>query len=101
VTLNKIGDVKLKEGDHEGALAAYEEGLAIRRELAKDLSNAEAQTDLAFSLYKIAHAGADAKDRLSEALTILKDLDAQGRLPPDKKAWIAPMAEEQAKLGAP
>jgi hypothetical protein len=53
VSLWKIGDVKLWMGDGAGALAAYEESLAIRRDLAKDKSNARAQRDLSISLEKI------------------------------------------------
>ncbi len=52
MSLNKIGDVKLQAGDQAGALAAYEESLGIRRDLAKDKSNAQAQRDLAFSLQR-------------------------------------------------
>ena len=34
VSLDKVGDVRLAAGDRAGALAAYEESLAIRRKLA-------------------------------------------------------------------
>ena len=34
VSLNKVGDVRLAAGDRAGALAAYEESLAIMRKLA-------------------------------------------------------------------
>ena len=34
VSLNKIGDVRRAQGDLTGALSIYEEGLAIRRDLA-------------------------------------------------------------------
>ena len=35
VSLIKVGDVKLAQGDKQGALAAYDEALAIRREIAE------------------------------------------------------------------
>ena len=39
--------------ENNSILTAYEESLAIRRDLAKDKSNAWAQRDLSFSLEKI------------------------------------------------
>jgi hypothetical protein len=53
LSLDKIGNVKLRAGDAAGTLTAYEESLAIRRDLAKDKSNARAQRDLSISLEKI------------------------------------------------
>jgi predicted TPR repeat methyltransferase len=53
LSLEKIGDLKLRAGEAAGALAAYEESLAIRRDIAKDKSNAQAQRDLSVSLNKI------------------------------------------------
>ena len=50
-SLDKIGDVRLAAGDRAGALAAYEESLAIMRKLAAaDPGNAEWQRDLSVSL---------------------------------------------------
>ncbi|HEX2446742.1 MAG TPA: hypothetical protein VHK26_00965, partial [Methyloceanibacter sp.] len=34
ISLNRLGDVKRDSGDTKGALAAYDESLAIRRQLA-------------------------------------------------------------------
>ena len=64
VSLDRIGDVKLQAGDRAGALAAYEESLAIRRKLAEaDPGNAEAQRDLSVSLDKIGDVKLQAGDR--------------------------------------
>ena len=55
ISLDKIADVKRSTGDQQGALAAYEESLAIARRLAAiDPGNVSWQTDLVVSLYKIA-----------------------------------------------
>jgi hypothetical protein len=59
---NKIGEVLKAQGDLAGALAAYRDGLAIRKALAaKDPGNTGWQIDLVVSLYKLATAGGDAK----------------------------------------
>ena len=64
VSLDRIGDVKLQAGDRAGALAAYEESLAIRRKLAEaDPGNARAQRDLSVSLNKIGDVKLQAGDR--------------------------------------
>ncbi len=53
VSLDKVGDVRLAAGDRAGALAAYEESLAIRRKLAAaDAGNAGWQRDVSVSLDK-------------------------------------------------
>ena len=55
VSLDKIGDVKRSQNDNAGALAAYDESLAIARHLAAaDPGNVQWQTDLVVSLYKVA-----------------------------------------------
>jgi tetratricopeptide (TPR) repeat protein len=52
-SLNRIADVLVVQGDLAGALAIYEEGLAIRRQLASaDPSHGEHQRDLSVSLNK-------------------------------------------------
>ncbi len=53
VTYNRIGDVLKAQGHLAEALQSYQAGLAIARELAKDKGNAEAQTDLVFSLTRV------------------------------------------------
>jgi tetratricopeptide (TPR) repeat protein len=80
VSLQRIGDVKLRAGDAAGALAAYEESLGIVRDLAKDKTNAEAQRDLSVSLGNIgdlklqANDAAGALAAYEESLAIRRDL---------------------------
>jgi hypothetical protein len=76
----------------DGALAAFEEELAIRTELAqvvKDDGNIDAKTDLVVALYKVAEvAGGDKKDKaLNQGLALLADLDANGKLTDTQKGW--------------
>jgi hypothetical protein len=82
--------VKLGRGDAAGAEAAYAEGLAIRRALAKtDPGNVQWQTDVVVSLYKIAGVseGARRTDAVNEALGILGRLKAQGALTAEQQSW--------------
>ena len=79
ISLADIGDVKLQAGDRAGTLAAYEESLGIRRDLAKDKSNAEAQRDLAAILSRIGDVKlqgdqAGALAAYEESLGIARDL---------------------------
>ena len=54
VSLNRIGDAKLRSGDANAALAAYEEGLAIVRRLAAtDPDSEDWRRDLSISLDRI------------------------------------------------
>jgi tetratricopeptide (TPR) repeat protein len=53
VSLSKLGDVQLEQGDTKAALASYREALQVHRRLAQaDPRSAEAQRDLAISLGK-------------------------------------------------
>ena len=65
VSLGKVGDVRLAAGDRAGALAAYEESLAIRRKLAAaDPGNAGWQRDVSVSLNKVGDVRVAAGDRV-------------------------------------
>ena len=73
-----------------GALAAYEESLAIARRLAAiDPGNVSWQTDLVVSLYKIAimAEGERKQAALDDAIKIVDRLDAEGKLSPAQKDW--------------
>jgi tetratricopeptide (TPR) repeat protein len=64
LSLEKIGDVKLKAGDRDGALAAYDESFAIARTLAEaDPASAQAQRNLSVSLERIGDVKLKAGDR--------------------------------------
>ncbi|MCE5237717.1 hypothetical protein LLH23_04415, partial [bacterium] len=55
VSHNKLGDVRVAQGDLSGALEEYEADLAIAQRLAAaDPGNAAWQRDLAVSFYKLA-----------------------------------------------
>ncbi|MGB8279150.1 MAG: hypothetical protein WCF20_14635 [Methylovirgula sp.] len=84
----EIGEARLRAGDRAGALAAYEEDLAICRDLAKDKGNAQAQIDLVISLARVAQLVPDPGPLLREALAILEQLDRQGRLTKQQQGWI-------------
>jgi tetratricopeptide (TPR) repeat protein len=93
VSDEKIADGLRDQGDLNGALATYRDSLAIMKTLAaKDPSNTQWQIGLVVSLYKTALAGGDTKANLIDALTVLKRLDAEGRLTAAQKKWI-PIAE--------
>ena len=75
VSLDKVGDVRLAAGDRAGALAAYEESLAIMRKLAAaDPGNAQWQRDVGVSLERVGGVRLAAGDRA-------------GRLRPTRRAW--------------
>jgi tetratricopeptide (TPR) repeat protein len=102
LSLGRVADMLLAEGDRERALAAYREALDIRRALAAtDLRVTLWQIDMVQALVKLAVADDDPRGRWSEALAILKRLDAQGRLTPFQKTWIALAERELEKLGQP
>ena len=89
-TLDRVGSAKIALTDAPGALAAYEERLAISRDLAElRKGSTEAQTDLVVSLYKLAEiADGGRKDAvIDEGLSILARLDADGKLNDDQKGW--------------
>ncbi len=56
-SLDKVGDVKLKAGDAKGALAAFEEGLGLRKKIADaNKANYQYQRDVLFSLNRVGDA---------------------------------------------
>ena len=66
------------------------EGLTIiRRLLAADPGNVQRQTDLVINLYQLASVddGSERERALTEALGILKRLDTEKKLTPDKIGW--------------
>ena len=76
VSLNKVGDVKLRGGDRAGALAAYQESLDIARKLAaQDQSNAQAQRDVAVSLDKLGNVKLQGGDQAGALAAYQESLD--------------------------
>ena len=85
----KIGGALRAQGDLAGGLAAYREYHTISEALAqKDPNNVQSQTDLAMSLWSLAKADDNPKTNLTEALAILKRLDAAELLTTEQKGWI-------------
>jgi hypothetical protein len=56
------------------------------------------QTELVATLVALAPLGGDAASLYKRALAILRRLDTEGRLPADKKGWIALLEGEIARL---
>jgi tetratricopeptide (TPR) repeat protein len=69
---SKIGDVLLRQGKLDEALAAYRNGLAIQERLARNRSNAQWQRDLSSSDSKIGIV-LMREGRLDEALAVFRD----------------------------
>ena len=64
VTLNKLGDAKLRTEDTVAAEASYDQALITARRLAeRDLGNAQWQWDLWFTLYKLGNFRISLGDR--------------------------------------
>jgi hypothetical protein len=81
VSLEKVGDAKLNLGDKFGAIAAFEESLAMRRTLAdRDKDNARRQWDVLLSLKRVGNARLNADDTcgalpaFEESLAIARNL---------------------------
>ena len=91
VSHNKVGDMHQANGDVVSALRAYEESLTIKKKLASlDPNVVEWQTGLVVSYYKLAQVQPDkAKQLLTDALTILKNLHAENKLDHEKQGWLS------------
>jgi hypothetical protein len=88
-----IGDVRRSGGDRTGALAAYEESLAIRRKLAaSDPGNAGWQRDVGVNLNRVEDERLEQGDRVGalaaaeESLTFMRKLAASD---PGNVGWQA------------
>lgn len=101
MSLDRVGDVELRQGDRAAALAAYQASLDIRRELvAQDQNDMQAQIDLVVSLYEVSTVAdpPQAKARLIEALSIVEKLDQQHALTAEQKSWPAVFRTALGKL---
>ncbi len=79
ISLNRVGDVKRDSGNTQGALASYEESLAIRRRLAAaDPGNVQWRSDEAYVLQRIGDLKRSSSDNqgalaaFEEALAIVR-----------------------------
>jgi hypothetical protein len=81
ISLDHVGDVRRAMGDRAGALAAFEESLAIRRKLAgNDPANADAQRGVTLSLDRIGDMRAVEGDRAGALLAYREGLEIRRRL---------------------
>ena len=76
MSLERLGDVKLKGGDKTGALAAYQESLGIARKLAaQDQGNAQAQRDVPLRLVMLGDVKLQAGDQAGALAAYQESLD--------------------------
>ncbi|MCP4308093.1 MAG: tetratricopeptide repeat protein, partial [bacterium] len=91
VSLNRIGDVRLRAGDAAGAVAAYEQGLAIARRLAEtDSDNTGWQRVVSISLDRIGDVKLRAGDAAGAVAAYEEGLAIHRRLAetdPDNTEW--------------
>jgi tetratricopeptide (TPR) repeat protein len=87
ISLDRIGNLMRDRDDIDGAIAAYRESDAIGRALADaDPGNSRSQIDLTVGLIKLAQVGDEPRARWTEALAVLRRLDAEGRVAaPDRQ----------------
>jgi tetratricopeptide (TPR) repeat protein len=97
----RIGGAFLKAGRKQEAARSFREALVIRRGLAQDRSNVNAQIDLVVNLTKIADAGVDPVANLTEANRIVGELESQGKLTADRKAWAVSLKRWLASISPP
>jgi tetratricopeptide (TPR) repeat protein len=104
VGLERVGDLRLAAGDHAGALAAYEEGLAIMRRLAAaDPGSALALRNIGVALTRIGDARLAGGDRAGalaayeESLSIARRLLAVDR---GSVGWQVDLVVSLYKLSA-
>jgi hypothetical protein len=99
LSLGKLSEALRASGDGKGALAADRESLEIARALAdKDPGNKQFRTDVVLALWRLAAVGDNARERLTEALKLLKNLKLAAMLTPEQEGWIATIESDLAKL---
>jgi hypothetical protein len=89
VSLDRLGNVAIAEGDLLAARAAFDESLAIARDLAaRDPGNAGWARDVVVSHAKLAQADPEyAADHWAEVVARVEDMAARGVLRP-VDAWM-------------
>jgi tetratricopeptide (TPR) repeat protein len=81
VRLERLGDVLRERDDTDGAIAAYRESHVIGRGLVSVApGNSKGLVDLTVGLVKLAQLGEDSRARYTEAIAVLRRLDAEGKL---------------------
>ena len=99
LSLGKLSEALRASGDGKGALAADRESLEIARALAdKDPGNKQFRTDVVLALWRLAAVGDNPRERLTEALKLLKNLKLAAMLTPAQEGWIATIESDLSKL---
>jgi hypothetical protein len=99
LSLGKLGEALRASGDNRGALAADRESLDIARSLAdKEPGNRQFRTDVVLALWHLASVGDSPRERLTEALKLLKNLKIAAMLTPAQEEWMAMIESDLAKL---
>ena len=99
VAHTRIGTVLLRQGKREEALGEYRAGLAIDEALAAaQPGDADAQIDLAYSLFSVADVGDDPRANFARCLGILRGLKERGMLSAEAAKWIATVEQKLAAL---
>ena len=103
MSYERIGDVRIDEGDRKGALEAYEKALAIRERLAaKDPGNAEWQRAVSVPYERIGDTRRDegdpkrAREAYEKALAIRQRLAAKD---PGNAKWRRDVSVSYDKIG--
>jgi eukaryotic-like serine/threonine-protein kinase len=101
VSYNELGEVSMELNDLKAAREYFEKSLNLREQLAQqDPENVQAALDLGVSFYILGqvHRAAsqypEAGVWFRKALDQLRRLEAQGKLPPAKKGWLATVEKE-------
>lgn len=98
-SLANIGDVLAIQSDLDGARVAYRECLDILRRLSTtDPENTQWQTEIVTALRRLAENGDDPRAHWAEALSMLTQLQSQGRLTSEQQAWIGAIEGDLAAL---
>ena len=99
LSLPKLAEALRADGNNRDAIAADRESLAIARALAdKDPGNKQFRTDVVLALWRLAEVGDDSRERLTEALKILKYLKLAALLSPAQEEWMATIEDDLSKL---
>ena len=101
VSLDRIGNVAVAEGDLTAARDAYAEALEIARDLSqRDPGNAEWARDVVVSHWKLAQSDPDnATVHWAEVVTRMEDMEARGILLPTDRSFLDTARKNLASAG--
>ena len=99
LSLENLGEALRVSGDEDGALAADRESLDIARAVAdKEPANKQFRTDVVLALWRLASVGDNPRERLIEALMILKNLKLAAMLTPAQEEWIGTIEGQLSRV---